>query len=106
MRAALPLARARPQTMKGSRTKRGSCSGTASGTCTPTPCKRTWTTATPRELLPLSCEGRWDARNGARWTTSLGGYMMTLVDCVDTQLVVGDHEAFARSLESSPPKFI
>ena len=52
------------------------------------------------ELLPLSCEGRrWDARKRGTLDDSLGGYMMTLVDGVDTQLVVGDHEAFARSLD-------
>ena len=52
------------------------------------------------ELLPLSCEGRrWDARKRGTLDDSLGGYMMTLVDGVDTQLVVGDHESFARTLD-------
>ena len=52
------------------------------------------------EVMPLSCEGRrWDARTRGTLDDSLGGYRMTLVDGVDTQLVVGDYAAFTRTLD-------
>jgi len=52
------------------------------------------------ELMPLSCKGRrWDKRERGTLDDSLGGYLMTLVDGADTMLVVGDAEAFGRTLD-------
>ena len=46
------------------------------------------------------CKGRrWDKRERGTLDDSLGGYLMTLVDGADTMLVVGDAEAFGRTLD-------
>ena len=52
------------------------------------------------ELMPLSCQGRrWDRRQRGTLDDVLGGYLMTLVDGLDTMLVIGDHDRFASALE-------
>eukprot|EP00937_MAST-01D_sp_MAST-1D-sp2_P005432 g5432.t1 len=51
------------------------------------------------ELKPISCEGRrWDRRERGTLDDSLGGYAMTMVDALDTMVVLGDVKLFRRSV--------
>ena len=51
------------------------------------------------ELKPLSCEGRrWDQRTRGTLDDSLGGFMTTAVDSLDTLALVGDYDEFRRTV--------
>ena len=49
------------------------------------------------ELKPLSCEPRrWDKRSRGTLDDSLGGFMTTAVDSLDTLALMGDYDEFRR----------
>eukprot|EP01138_Halocafeteria_seosinensis_P008945 gb/GECG01009142.1/.p1 GENE.gb/GECG01009142.1/~~gb/GECG01009142.1/.p1 ORF type:complete len:1045 (+),score=110.83 gb/GECG01009142.1/:1-3135(+) len=51
------------------------------------------------ELQPLTCKPRkWFMRERGTLDDTLGGYMLTLVDALDTLAVIGDYEEFSRAV--------
>ena len=51
------------------------------------------------ELKPLSCSGRrWDQRERGTLDDSLGGYALTLVDTLDTLLIMGWPDRFEAAI--------
>ncbi|RVE42316.1 hypothetical protein evm_013029 [Chilo suppressalis] len=53
------------------------------------------------ELMPLSCKGRWKGVTPSRgdMDDALGNFSLTLVDSLDTLVVMGDFSEFSRALK-------
>uniref|UniRef100_A0A7S3K5T7 alpha-1,2-Mannosidase n=1 Tax=Aureoumbra lagunensis TaxID=44058 RepID=A0A7S3K5T7_9STRA len=52
------------------------------------------------ELLPISCKGRrWDKKKRGTLDDSLGGYMLTLIDGLDTLAVMGKYDEFEEKIK-------
>ncbi|XP_055383860.1 ER degradation-enhancing alpha-mannosidase-like protein 3 isoform X2 [Condylostylus longicornis] len=53
------------------------------------------------ELMPLSCKGRWRGVTPSRGDMDdvLGNFSMTLVDSLDTLVIIGDFEEFENSVK-------
>lgn len=52
------------------------------------------------ELMPLSCKGRWRTKENNRGNMDdvLGNYSLTLIDTMDTLVVLGDLPEFDRAV--------
>lgn len=52
------------------------------------------------ELMPLSCKGRWRTKDNNRGDMDdvLGNYSLTLIDTMDTLVVLGDLPEFDRAV--------
>lgn len=52
------------------------------------------------ELMPLSCKGRWRTKDNNRGDMDdvLGNYSLTLIDTLDTLVVLGDLPEFDRAV--------
>ncbi|XP_063228642.1 ER degradation-enhancing alpha-mannosidase-like protein 3 isoform X2 [Bacillus rossius redtenbacheri] len=53
------------------------------------------------ELMPLSCRGRWRGREPGRGDIddTLGNFSLTLIDALDTLVVLGDLQEFERAVK-------
>lgn len=53
------------------------------------------------ELMPLSCRGRWRGKEPSRGDIddTLGNFSLTLIDTLDTLVVLGDMEEFERAVK-------
>ncbi|KAJ8895378.1 hypothetical protein PR048_000710 [Dryococelus australis] len=53
------------------------------------------------ELMPLSCRGRWRDREPSRGDIddTLGNFSLTLIDALDTLVVLGDLQEFERAVK-------